>query len=100
VRRTDYLGRRVGGPVPSSYYSEALSVLGADDRPAVFVGDDLSEVRRIFGGRRDAFFEQNDDIVDLQLIAHADAVVTSNSAFGWWVAWLGRPDRTVVAPRY
>jgi Glycosyl transferase family 11 len=100
VRRTDYLEWLGGAALPWSYYAEALHSLAADDIPIVFVGDDLSDVRQAFGGRANVRFEENDEIIDLLLLAHADAVVTSNSSFGWWGAWLGRSDRTVVAPRY
>jgi len=100
VRRTDYLKWRGGVALPSAYYADALDALAAGDLPVVFVGDDLTEVERTFGHRRGVRFEHGDEIVDFLLLVNAHAVVTSNSSFGWWGAWLGRPERTVVAPRH
>jgi hypothetical protein len=100
VRRTDYLHWRGGAALPPSYYADALATLALDDMPIVFVGDDLSEVRQVFGDTPNVRFEQNEELIDLLLLVHAHSAVTSNSSFGWWGAWLGRPDRTVVAPRY
>lgn len=100
VRRGDYLQFLGGVALPVSYYAAALASLDSKDIPVVFVGDDLSEVRKVFAEHPNVSFEHNDEIVDLQLLAHAESVVASNSTFAWWGAWLGRPDRTVVAPRH
>jgi hypothetical protein len=100
IRRTDYLEWRGGAALPFSYYADALDVLGARDTPVVFVGDDLTNARRAFGDLPGVRFEQNDEVVDLQLLTHAESAVTSNSTFGWWGAWLGRPGRSIVTPQY
>lgn len=101
VRRGDYLSFRGGVALPVSYYRSALSELReGSDTPVVFIGDDLQSFASEFRGRNVAF-EQNCEIVDLQLLAHASAVVASNSSFAWWGAWLNAGEGVrVVAPRY
>jgi hypothetical protein len=99
VRRTDYHAFDGGVVLPPSYYDEAVAAARAQvDGPLVVVGDDLGEVRGLFpAGTR---FEHNDPVVDLLLMVHAAAFVSSNSSLSWWGGWLGeRPGRPVVAPR-
>jgi hypothetical protein len=102
MRRTDYHTFAGGVALPMAYYEHALTRIGAPrGTPIVFVGDDLAEARAAFGGVEAARFEQNDEAVDLQLLAHASAVVVSNSTFAWWGAWLNQRSETrVVAPRH
>jgi len=99
VRRTDY--EAAGAHLPLSYYRECLRLARASlDVPVVFVGDDLDEVRKELGGEPGVRLEHNEEIVDLQLLMNATAVVTSNSSFGWWGSWLGAPGRPVYAPKH
>jgi hypothetical protein len=101
VRRTDYVTLGDGAALPVSYYTDALRLLDLPaPTPVVFVGDDLSEVESHFGSAAEVRFERNSEIVDLLLLVHAAAVVSSNSSFSWWGAWLGSDTRRVVAPRF
>ena len=101
VRRTDYLTLGEGAALPVSYYTDALQSLDLPtETPVLFVGDDLNEVEAEFGLSANVRFERNSEIVDLLLMTHAAAVVTSNSSFSWWGAWLGSDTRPVVAPRF
>lgn len=98
VRRTDY--EAANAHLPLSYYRECLRLAQiSSDVPVVFVGDDLDEVGQEFGGSPGVRLEHNDEAVDLQLLINATTVVTSNSSFGWWGSWLGRPGRPVYAPK-
>jgi hypothetical protein len=99
VRRTDY--EITGSHLPLAYYRECLRLADvSSDVPIVFVGDDLTEVGQEFGAEPGVQLEHNDEIVDLQLLTNASVVVTSNSSFGWWGAWLGGESRRVFAPRH
>jgi len=101
VRHTDYAQWLGGVALPLSYYRDSLRQAGvAAETPVVFVGDDLAEVEEEFGGRPGVHLEHNAEIFDLLLLKHAGTVVTSNSSFGWWGAWLGGPGRRVFAPRH
>ena len=98
VRRTDY--EAAGAHLPLSYYRKCLRLARTSPGvPVVFVGDDLDEVRKELGGEPGVRVEHNEEIVDLQLLINATAVVTSNSSFGWWGSWLGAPGRPVYAPK-
>ena len=101
VRRTDYLTFVGGVALPMAYYRRCLSRLApARGTPIVFVGDDLEDARSEFASLEGVRFERNEEVVDLQLLMHADALVVSNSSFAWWGAWLNsRPGKRVFAPR-
>jgi hypothetical protein len=102
MRRTDYETFAGGVALPMSYYRASLRRLDSPPgTPIVFVGDDLSEARTAFATAPAARFEHNEEILDLQLLRHARAVVVSNSSFAWWGAWLNdQPGKRVLAPRH
>jgi hypothetical protein len=87
--------------LPVGYYRDALELVRPSaETPVVFVGDDLSVVRRHLAGPS-VHFEENEEILDLLLLTHASAVVASNSSFAWWGAWLNSSSGLrIVAPRY
>ena len=59
VRRTDYVPP--GWALPVGYYEECLRLLEpGDGTPVVFVGDDLVEAERAFGGDDRVRFERNE----------------------------------------
>lgn len=97
VRRTDYLLPAEPLALPLDWYDRCLELVG-NQAPVVFVGDDLGDVEHRFSDRDGVRIERNDEIGDLLLLEHARVVVTSNSSFGWWGAWLGTAER-VLAPR-
>jgi hypothetical protein len=101
VRRTDFLLLGEGGvALPASYYLDCLEELDPGEAvPIVFVGDDFvglrEELDRIPGAR----FERNDEALDLLLLVHAASIVTANSTFSWWGAYLNRaPGTRVLVP--
>jgi hypothetical protein len=101
VRRGDYLSWRGGVALPWNYVRAALDCIDQPRLPVVFVSDEMPAVRAEFADLDSARFESNDPAVDLQLMTHAKHVVTSNSSFAWWGAWLGMaPGRRVLAPRH
>ena len=102
VRRTDYHSWEGGVVLPPSYYLHALERLTpAAGVPVVFVGDDFEDLQEQLAHIPGARFERNDEALDLLLIVRAAAVVTSNSSFGWWGAYLSRAQaKQVVAPRH
>lgn len=108
LRRSDYLnygGDDLGGinmTLPVSYYHKCLSMIeDADSRPVVFVSDDIEYTKKEFGVRHNYHFESNDEITDFQILLNASAVITANSTFSWWAAWLNvTKDKVVFAPDY
>jgi len=100
VRQTDYRDWGGGCALPASYYRDALERLAPDSQtPIVVVGDDPGWLAGELGthGLR---VEQNDEIVDLQLLANASLLVLSNSSFAWWGGWLNERAARILAPRH
>jgi hypothetical protein len=103
VRRADYLDIPGGGwALPTSYFRDALASIPERDRYAlVVVSDDPQAVAVELAGEPGLRCASNPAIIDLQLLMGADVVVTSNSSFSWWGAWLNqRPGLRVIAPRH
>jgi hypothetical protein len=102
VRRADYLDFSGGLALPTSYFRDALASIADRERYAlVVVSDDPQAVGIEFAGEPGLRCSSNPAIIDLQLLMGADVVVTSNSSFSWWGAWLNqRPGLRVIAPRH
>lgn len=108
VRRTDYLkwniGEKYGGENPSlpfSYYESVLKKFDLNKYKIVFISDDIEAVKIHFGTHENYHYENNNEIIDLQLLQHADVLCISNSSFSWWGAYLNeKPNKLVFAPKY
>ncbi|MHB1569047.1 MAG: alpha-1,2-fucosyltransferase [Solirubrobacteraceae bacterium] len=100
VRRTDYLDTQAWA-LPTSYFHNALAAVPDCDRyELVVVSDDPEAVRRELHDLP-VRCEARPAAVDLLLLTHATVVITSNSSFSWWGAWLNRrPGLRVIAPRH
>lgn len=111
VRRGDYAtagSQKRHGLLPPSYYGAAWAhviqklpnakpVIFSDDPHVAFelVGNVIPNVQLVIAPRA----VKNIDCV--RLMAMADAVITANSTFSWWGAWLGeKPGRPVLVPRH
>jgi hypothetical protein len=102
VRRADYLDIPGGWALPTSYFRDALASIPERERYGlVVVSDDPQAVATELAGEPGLRCASNPAIIDLQLLMGADVVVTSNSSFSWWGAWLNeRPGLRVIAPRH
>ena len=102
VRRTDYLDMPPGWALPASYFTDALAEIPDRDRfKLIVVSDDPDTVRADLAGEPEVHFSDNPPIVDLQLLMNAHFVITSNSSFSWWGAWLNQtPQPLVIAPQH
>ena len=100
VRLTDFFTYRDDVTLPPGYYRRAIGVLD-DHLPVVVVSDEPDRVRAAFESDPRIRVEANDEIVDFLLLQHATHLVSSNSSFAWWAAWLNeRPGLRVIAPRW
>jgi hypothetical protein len=100
VRRGDYLATG-GWALPASWFVAALeAVPDVENYEVVVVSDDPVAVRQELRGIGDFRCEPNSMMVDLHLLMNADVVITSNSSFSWWGAWLNRRDAHVIAPQH
>ena len=108
IRRTDYvnwdIGEKFGGEnlsLPFSYFESFLSKFNKPEYKVIFISDDLSAVKAHFGEQENFFYENNSEIMDLQLLMHADVLCLSNSSFSWWGAYLNaKTNKQVFAPQY
>lgn len=101
VRRADYLDTNAWA-LPTSYFRDALGAVGDARRyELVIVSDDPPAVRRELQDLPGAACVDRPMMVDLLLLMNADAVITSNSSFSWWGAWLNpKPHLRVIAPKH
>jgi hypothetical protein len=100
VRLTDFFTYRNDVTLRPGYYRRAFDQLDTA-LPIVVVSDEPERVRAALGDDPRIQVEANDEIIDFLLLRHATQVVTSNSSFAWWAAWLNdRPGLRVVAPRW
>lgn len=100
VRLTDFFTYRDDVTLPPGYYRRALAELDSD-LPVVVVSDEPDRVRAALGSDPRIRIEANDEIIDFLLLRHATEVVSSNSSFAWWAAWLNdAPGLRVIAPRW
>lgn len=100
VRLTDFFTYRDDVTLPPGYYRRALDRL-EPDLPVVVVSDEPDRVRAVLGSDPRIRIEANEEIVDFLLLRHANGLITSNSSFAWWAAWLNdRPGLRVIAPRW
>jgi hypothetical protein len=95
VRRTDAL-ENTGLLSPGVAYYQRAATLFPRTR-IVVLSDDYGWCLKHLGPELicSPFTDKFDDF---ELMRQADHGVISNSTFSWWGAWLGSPDRTIVAP--
>lgn len=94
IRRGDYLDLPDNYvQVSLRYYEEAMSITSP---PYLIFSDDIAWCRQNFPSDC-TFMPNNRDYEDLMLIASCDAVISANSTYSWWGAWLSRGRR--IFPR-
>jgi len=85
VRRSDYLTNPVNYVLPETYYREAKEILESK-KVIVFSDDpDYSDWNSI------------DPIHDMIAMSCFPKIITANSSYSWWAAWLS--DAQVVCPK-
>ncbi len=96
----DYLN----GPdmtLPFNYYHQILKTFNIENYQLVFTSDDIKTVKKEFQHFDNAYFSENDAIIDFQFIKHAEIAVISHSTFAWWAAWLNdNPNKQICVPEY
>jgi len=111
VRAGDYLnqdkgigrGEGVGWSLASNYYEMALNhLVGVAGLQLFLMTDDLDFCYRHLPGLKQATPVQSGiDAIDLKLMGEFKYLVTANSSFSWWGAWLNRIDgKVVIAPKF
>jgi len=101
VRRTDYLDQSALA-LPRSYFSDALAAVpGRESLDLVVVSDDPDGVRTELADLGEFHIAANPPLTDFLLLMNANVVITSNSSFSWWAAWLNtEPGVRVLVPQH
>jgi hypothetical protein len=104
IRRQDYVGLQHFHGLPTlDYYRAAVEyILTKMGGPAmVFVFSDDGQWCRKNLPSDFRVVERTTKYEDLQMMAECTHIMTANSSFSWWAAWLGEtnPERIVVAPK-
>lgn len=107
MRYKDYLTageEKLGGinlSLPMSYYKNCLELIENIESYKIFILSDDMELAKKNIHLPKATFSQNEEIVDFQMIRHADVAIIANSTFAWWASWLNdKPDKMVYAPKH
>lgn len=96
------------GKTNRDYYERALTLLEAlrSPMPLVVFSDEPDCARRLLSGLRpDMHFLDLDPEIRpmdwIYILSHAQSVVTANSSYSWWVAWLAeqRGAWPIICPR-
>ncbi len=107
IRRTDYISHgneAVGGSditLPLAYYDKCLHHKDYSNYKKIVLSDDMAFAKEHFSHLPNVMITHNEEIIDFQLIMNADVVITANSSFSWWAAWLNpKKQKQVYAPQY
>ncbi|NLP40967.1 MAG: alpha-1,2-fucosyltransferase [Veillonellaceae bacterium] len=102
VRHGDYTHSTIHRMLPLSYYNKAMNYLEqrfANLRWFVF-SDDLPWCKQAFVGKSNLEFNEKVDpqcdYEEIWLMSQARHVITANSTFSWWGAWLNNHPRKIV----
>ena len=109
VRRGDYRQEHNAthhGLLGRDYYEMALRTLDESSPGTTLVvfSDEPDAARELISGIRPVDYvvsapEGTHPMASIELMSRADAVVTANSSFSWWGAWLADPALTpTIAP--
>jgi hypothetical protein len=87
--------------LPESYYINALSQIpDLEDYQIILVTDDVKTCdSRTFYIKNKKIFSDS-EIMDFQLLQHADKLIVANSTFSWWAAYLNKKNAEVLAPEF
>jgi len=104
VRRGDYLQARNSayhGLLGHAYYQRALAAVQTSGQPVVLFSDEPQAASELLGPVADHVIVIDapsgvHEAESIALMSTAPAIVTANSSFSWWGAWLADPATTTV----
>ncbi|MCI8557489.1 MAG: alpha-1,2-fucosyltransferase [Lachnospiraceae bacterium] len=109
VRRGDYL--QINGVLPMDYYERALGLIcdkTGNDLSLYIFSDDLDYCRDYFKQHESRFHitytqyeSDNTTLDDLLIMSKCRHIITANSSYSWWAAWLNQnPHKIVICPEW
>ena len=104
-RLGDYLtwgNEQTGGinmSLPDSFYLNALNEIeNLNEYKIVLVTDDIENASIRLPEIKNKLIISDSEIMDFQILMHADKLIISNSSFAWWAAYLNIKEAEVFAP--
>ena len=89
-----------GCVIPRDYYPRAFARLPKGVAVAVF-SDEPDCAEEYIGRKADILGAGGDRNVEFAMISQCRFIVTGNSTFSWWAAWLARSgNKFVIGPKY
>lgn len=100
VRRGDYAKYPLHHPMqPKGFYQKAMDMF-SEETTFLVTSDDITWCKANLTARKIVFLPQDKWIQNFFVGVICTNVITSNTSFGWWIAWLNRgPAKRVVAPK-
>ena len=87
--------------LPENYYRNALGLIpDLDEYQVVVVTDDIEICKSRMEFIKDKLIISDSEIMDFQILQHADTLVIANSSFSWWAAYLNKKNAQIYAPEY
>ena len=107
VRRGDFLKAQYeSNPrhylLGADYYIKALDYSdNIQEHPVYFwFSDDIDWVKKTFGERENfryiSLHTKHADIDEMMLMKNCNHIITANSTFSWWAAWLNENDNAMI----
>lgn len=87
--------------LPEAYYRKAIAYIRERvESPEFFwFAEDYEWIYETFGSEKDFCFagvpSEDGDINDMMLMKHCKNIITANSTFSWWAAWLNEQENTI-----
>ncbi len=102
VRRGDYVSslsaNQYHGLPAKDYYLKAINILSSQF-PSIhffFFSDDMNWTEANFNYENFHFIKGLKNYEDLELMKHCHHIITANSSFSWWAAWLNTNEHKIV----
>jgi hypothetical protein len=97
-------GEELGGTnmvLPTSYYINALKLIpDVNSCDIIIVTDDIEASEKKFAFVENKIIISDQEIIDFQILMHADKLIISNSTFAWWAAFFNKKKAEVFAPEF
>lgn len=87
--------------LPECYYKNALhQISGIENYKTIIVTDDLINFKGRFDFISEKIVVSENEIIDFQILQNAHIIISSNSTFSWWAAYLSKNAITIFAPKF
>lgn len=102
IRTGDFLQLSNFDVVTPKYFTSAIQYVRLLTPHIKFqiITDDFNAAKRYIPDDLDYTFISTSELEDLKAMSVSDYAIISNSSFGWWGSYLGKPKTTIVPDRW